>query len=73
MMSNIASIAFLLTIAVYSLLVIFILTCIYFDAERRGIAGWVIVFLTFFSGTIFGTFVWLLFRPKLKAVPVRAG
>ncbi|WP_242928693.1 hypothetical protein [Pontibacter vulgaris] len=72
MMINIASLAFLFTFVVYSLLVTFILTCIYFDAEQRGIKGWLVVFLTFFSGTIFGTIVWLLLRPKLKTVPVRA-
>ena len=67
---NIASVLFMLTLAIYSLLVIFILTLVYHDAESRGVNGWLIVVPTFLSGTIFGTVLWLVFRPSLKPEPV---
>ncbi|WP_033316867.1 hypothetical protein [Pontibacter roseus] len=67
---SIASILFFLTFALYSLLVVFILTWVYHDAESRGIMGWVVVIPTFMTGTIFGTVLWLVFRPSLKPDPV---
>ena len=67
---NIASALFALTLAVYSLLVVFILVWVYHDAESRGINGWLVVVPTFLSGTILGTILWLTFRPSLKPEPV---
>ncbi|QCR21541.1 hypothetical protein [Pontibacter sp. SGAir0037] len=61
----------LLLIGIYLVLVTFVLTWIYYDAERRGVFGWLIVPLVFFSGSsIIGALLWLLFRPKLKLKPV---
>jgi uncharacterized membrane protein YhaH (DUF805 family) len=67
---NIASVLFVLTLAVYSLLVVFILVRVYHDAENRGINGLLVVIPTFLSGTIFGTILWLVFRPSIKPEPV---
>ncbi|WP_299820405.1 hypothetical protein [uncultured Pontibacter sp.] len=61
-------------VGLYLLLLVFMLAWVYHDAEQRGLNGWLITALTFFSGTIFGTVVWLVFRPKLETqtVPVRS-
>ena len=56
----------LATFVLYIALLGFILTWIYHDAELRGINGWLVTALAFFSGTIAGTFIWLVFRPKVK-------
>ena len=61
---------FMAIIGVYMLLLAFILTWVYNDAEQRGLNGWVITGLTFFSGTVFGTLAWLLLRPKMKPQPI---
>ncbi|MEJ8757084.1 hypothetical protein WG947_08760 [Pontibacter sp. H259] len=66
----ITSAAILATFILYLGLLIFILTWVYHDAELRGFNGWIITALTFFSGTIAGTFLWLLLRPKVKVQPV---
>ena len=58
------------TFILYMALLAFILTWIYHDAELRGINGWLITGLTFFTGTIAGTFLWLVLRPKLRLQPV---
>ena len=55
------------TFILYIGLLGFILTGVYHDAELRGINGWMVMALTFFSGTIAGTFIWLLVRPRVKA------
>ncbi|TPE44542.1 hypothetical protein FJM65_10120 [Pontibacter mangrovi] len=57
-------------IGLYLVLLGMILTYIYFDAEMRGLNGWLIAGLAFFSGTIFGSVLWLAFRPKLKPQPI---
>ncbi|MBC5994326.1 hypothetical protein [Pontibacter cellulosilyticus] len=57
-------------VGLYLLLLVSILAFIYFDAEQRGVNGWLIVAFTFFSGTIFGSLAWLVFRPKLKPQPI---
>ena len=62
---------FLTIIGVYMLLLVFILTWVYHDAEQRGINGWLVTAMAFFSGTIFGTLIWLVLRPNLKPQPVR--
>ncbi|MBW7466787.1 hypothetical protein ABID22_000961 [Pontibacter aydingkolensis] len=65
----------LFTVAgLYLLLLVFILAWVYHDAEQRGLNGWLITALAFFSGTIFGTLVWLVLRPRLEpqTVPVRS-
>ncbi|MDX5480745.1 MAG: hypothetical protein LPK07_03595 [Hymenobacteraceae bacterium] len=67
---NIPNIVFITTVVLYLMLLSFILTWVYHDAEFRGVNGWLMVALTFFSGTIFGTLVWLVFRPRLKPQPV---
>lgn len=69
-MINIPNIIFMTTIALYLMLLAFILTWVYFDAEQRGVNGWVVMSLAFFSGTLFGTIVWLVLRPKLKPQPI---
>ena len=61
---------FMATIGVYMLLLVFILTWVYHDAEQRGLNGLVIAGLAFFTGTIFGTLAWLLLRPKMKPQPI---
>ena len=67
---DIPNIIFMSIIGVYMLLLVFILTWVYDDAERRGLNGWVITALAFFTGTIFGTLVWLALRPNLKPQPI---
>ncbi|MEJ8800656.1 hypothetical protein [Pontibacter sp. H249] len=57
-------------VGLYLLLLVFILAWVYHDAELRGMNGWLIVALTFFSGTLFGTVLWLMLRPKLEPQPV---
>jgi len=66
----ITSAAILATFILYLGLLVFILTWVYHDAELRGFNGWIITALTFFSGTIAGTFIWLVVRPKVKPQPV---
>lgn len=61
---------FMATIGVYMMLLVFILTWIYYDAEQRGVNGVLVTALAFFSGTIFGTLVWLALRPNLKPQPI---
>ena len=68
---DIPNFIFLTIIGVYMMLLVFILTWVYYDAEQRGVNGILITALTFFSGTIFGTLVWLALRPSLKPQPVR--
>ena len=67
---DIPNLIFMAIIGVYMLLLVFILTWVYNDAEQRGLNGWVITGLTFFSGTVFGTLAWLLLRPKMKPQPI---
>lgn len=52
------------------MLLAFILTWVYHDAEQRGVNGWLVTAAAFFSGTIFGTLAWLVLRPKLKPQPI---
>lgn len=66
LMPYITSAVILSTFILYLGLLGFILTWVYQDAEMRGFNGWVVTAITFFTGTIFGTLVWLLIRPKLK-------
>ncbi|MCC9137859.1 hypothetical protein ACFSKU_01805 [Pontibacter silvestris] len=61
---------FLTILTLYVLLMGFILTGIYFDAEQRGANGWLVAGLVFFSGTILGTLAWLVFRPKMQPQPI---
>lgn len=61
---------FLTILALYMVLIGFILAGIYFDAEQRGANGWMVIALVFFSGTILGTIGWLIFRPKLQPQPI---
>lgn len=67
---DISNLLFLTIIGVYMLLLVFILTWVYYDAEQRGVNGILVTALTFFSGTIFGTLAWLVLRPKLKPQPI---
>ncbi|GGG05279.1 hypothetical protein GCM10011323_07530 [Pontibacter amylolyticus] len=67
---DIASLLFFLTLAIYSLLVVFMLVWTYHDAESRGVRGLLVVIPTFMTGTILGVILWLVFRPELKPVPV---
>ncbi|AKD05703.1 hypothetical protein POKO110462_03195 [Pontibacter korlensis] len=67
---DITNILFLTMIGLYLVLLGLILTYVYYDAELRGLNGWVIAGLAFFSGTILGTIVWLVLRPKLKPQPI---
>ncbi|MER2997720.1 hypothetical protein [Pontibacter populi] len=69
-MPYITSAVILATFLIYIGLLGFILTWVYHDAELRGINGWVVTVFTFFSGTIAGTFIWLVLRPKVKPQPV---
>lgn len=69
-MPDIASLLFFLTLAIYSLLVVFMLVWTYHDAESRGVRGLLVVIPTFMTGTILGVILWLVFRPELKPVPV---
>lgn len=57
-------------VGLYLLLLVFILAFVYHDAEARGVNGWLIVALTFFSGTLFGSLVWLALRPEIKPQPI---
>ncbi|ARS34443.1 hypothetical protein [Pontibacter actiniarum] len=67
---NITNLLFLTVILLYLVLLGLILTYIYYDAELRGLNGWLITGLTFFSGTTLGALAWLLLRPKMKPQPV---
>lgn len=67
---DIASLLFFSTLAIYSLLVIFMLVWTYHDAESRGVRGLLVVIPAFMTGTILGVILWLVFRPELKPVPV---
>ncbi|WP_299759344.1 hypothetical protein [uncultured Pontibacter sp.] len=70
MMIDMTSVLFLLMIGLYLVLLGMILAYIYFDAEQRGMNGWLIAGMTFFSGTVAGALAWLIFRPKLKPQPI---
>lgn len=67
---DIPNIIFMTIVGIYMMLLVFMLTWVYYDAEQRGLNGILITALTFFSGTIFGTLAWLLLRPKLKPQPI---
>lgn len=67
---DITNVLFLALIGMYLVLLGMILAYVYFDAEQRGVNGWVIAGMAFFSGTIVGTLAWIIFRPKLKPQPV---
>lgn len=67
---DVANILFFLTLAVYSVIVTFMLVWLYHDAENRGIRGLLVVLPTFMTGTILGMVLWLAFRPALKPEPV---
>jgi uncharacterized membrane protein len=67
---DIAYIIFLAVLGIYLMLLGFILTWVYHDAEQRGLNGWVITSIAFFTGTIFGTLAWLVFRPNMKPQPI---
>ncbi|MFD2999603.1 hypothetical protein ACFS7Z_04460 [Pontibacter toksunensis] len=67
---DISNFLFLTIIGVYMMLLVFIQTWVYYDAEQRGVNGILVTALAFFSGTIFGTLAWLVLRPKLKPQPV---
>lgn len=67
---DIPNFIFLTIIGVYMMLLVFILAWVYHDAEQRGVNGWLVTALAFFSGTIFGTLAWLVLRPKLKPQPI---
>ncbi len=69
-MTYITSAVILATFIIYIALLGFILTWVYHDAELRGINGWLVTAFTFFSGTIAGTFLWLLIRPKVKPLVI---
>ncbi len=74
LMPYVTSAVILVTFLLYIGLLGFILTWVYHDAELRGINGWFVTLLTFMSGTIAGTFLWLLFRPRVKpqTIPIEA-
>ncbi|PKV76217.1 hypothetical protein BD749_1167 [Pontibacter ramchanderi] len=67
---DIASLLFILTFTIYSLLVVFMLVWTYHDAESRGVMGWLVVIPAFMTGTLLGVILWLVFRPALKPEPV---
>ena len=69
-MATLPNMIFLGMIVLYLTLLSFMLTWVYFDAEQRGINGWVIVLFTFLSGTRAGILSWLLLRPKLQPQPI---
>ncbi|WP_242920093.1 hypothetical protein [Pontibacter liquoris] len=69
-MAMIPNMIFLGMVVLYLTLLSFMLTWVYFDAEQRGINGWVIVLFTFLSGTLAGILGWLLLRPKLQPQPI---
>ncbi len=58
------------TIGIYALLLVFILTWLYHDAELRGINGLLLTAIVFLTGTVPGTLLWLVFRPTLKQQPI---
>ena len=70
---DMTNVLFLLMIGLYLVLLGLILTYVYYDAEMRGLNGWVVAALAFFAGTLFGTVIWLIVRPKLKPqlIPVQ--
>ncbi|MCX2741096.1 hypothetical protein [Pontibacter anaerobius] len=70
MIIDLTNVLFLMLIGLYLVLLGMILAYVYFDAEQRGLNGWVIAGMTFFSGTIAGALAWLLLRPKLKPQPI---
>lgn len=67
---DITNILFLTVIGLYLVLLGMILTYVYYDAELRGMNGWLITMLAFFAGTALGTLIWLALRPKLKPQPI---
>ncbi|GHA79065.1 hypothetical protein [Pontibacter akesuensis] len=70
MMIDITNLLFLTVIGLYVVLLGMILTYVYYDAEMRGMNGWVITALAFFAGTALGTLIWIALRPKLKPIPI---
>ncbi|MFD2515266.1 hypothetical protein ACFSRY_15445 [Pontibacter locisalis] len=67
---NIPNILLFALAGLYLLLLVFMLVWVYHDAELRGVNGWFLMAITFFSGTVSGILAWLIFRPKLKPQPV---
>ena len=67
---DIAYMIFLGVLGIYLILIGFILTWVYHDAEQRGVNGWLITGIAFFTGTILGTLAWILLRPNLKPQPI---
>jgi hypothetical protein len=67
---DIAYMIFLGVLGIYLTLIGFILTWVYYDAEQRGVNGWLITAIAFFTGTILGTLAWILLRPNLKPQPI---
>jgi RsiW-degrading membrane proteinase PrsW (M82 family) len=67
---DIANLFFFTTLAVYALLVVFMLVWQYHDAEQRGVMGWLVVIPSFMTGTLLGVVLWLMFRPAPKPTPV---
>ncbi|MHA6247557.1 hypothetical protein ACXYMU_06445 [Pontibacter sp. CAU 1760] len=67
---DISNLIFIATVGFYTLLLTFILTWMYHDAEQRGLNGGIIVGIAFFTGTILGLLAWLTLRPKLKPQPI---
>ncbi|MCJ8166685.1 hypothetical protein MKJ04_17700 [Pontibacter sp. E15-1] len=63
-------IIFMAIIGIYTLILVFILTWLYHDAEQRGFNGMIIVAMAFFTGIVFGTLIWLAVRPTLKPQPI---
>jgi uncharacterized membrane protein len=70
MMIDTTNVIFLLVVGLYVVLLGMILAYVYFDAQQRGLNGWLIAGMTFFTGTIAGALAWLLLRPKLKPQPI---
>lgn len=70
LMDALPNIVLFSVVGLYLLLLVFILAFVYHDAEARGVNGWLIVAMTFFSGTLFGALVWLALRPDSKPQPI---
>ncbi|WP_460878970.1 hypothetical protein [Pontibacter rugosus] len=69
-MIDITNVLFLSVIGLYAILLGMILTYVYYDAEMRGMNGFVVTTLAFFAGTVLGTLIWIALRPKLKPQPI---